>query len=188
MFIDDHASLLYECGLNPNLIDFYPQEENVRDGLSRRDLAFCYLISRGVDKQQAYKTAYSYSSSQQATREATQRRLKQPEVRDEMRRLIDAKIQPSPTHDAMWLQRTVIKEMLAIVQDKSSGPQNRVKAGEVVLRHIGMTINELIKAHIVKPEESNVIEDLERVLKENTGYGNTRAQLTNGQDQDPLTL
>lgn len=189
--INDHSSLLYECGLNPALLDFYPAEENSRDGLSRRDIAFCYLLSRGVPREEAFKVAYSAKQvAPAALREHASRRLKNEFIVVELQRLINTAPQPAPLEDPMWLQRTVIKDMLNIIQEPKNGPMARTRAGEILLRHIGMTVAEIVKLNTAKSEQAavGVIEDIERILAENTGGPVTRQNLMNGKADDSLGL
>lgn len=158
-------SLLTDIGINPNLIEFYPPDETHRDGLSRRDVAFCHLVAKGIERDEAFRVAYSSGlGSITSLREAAYRKLKNGLIQEEMRRHINDVVPPMPVEDAEWLQHTVMVELVAMLQNQEINPANRIKAGETILRHIGMVMIELAKA---RPGETprTPLEEIEKILR-----------------------
>src|SRR5215467_11571232 len=120
------ASLLSDLGLNP--LDPVRQEE-VRDGLSRRDIAFCYLLAHGIERGDAFQVSYSSTiGTSTGLREAAYQKCKNVLIQNELRRLLDHREQAKAVNDATWLQETVMSEMLNIVQNCEIAPSNRIRA------------------------------------------------------------
>ncbi len=162
---NDWESTLAECGLNPYLLEYYPEAENIRDGLSRRDIAFCHMVSRGIDKAEAFRIAYSVKNRNLTElRNLAQGRMKLATISGEMKRMIDGTDIPSPVHDARWLQRTVMQEMLSIVQDKKEETPFRIKAADTLLRHIGITVAEVAKVQKVTSHQP--LAEIERIIQQ----------------------
>lgn len=161
------ASLLTDLGLNPHLIDFYPQQEEIRDGLSRRDIAFCYLLSKGIERGDAFQVAYTSTiGTASGLREAAYQRCKKAVIQNELRRLVEEKEQPKPVTDVNWLQQTVMEEMVNMMRNYEIAPANRIKAGEILLRHISVVMIELAR---IAPEANKTtpLEEIEKLLRMN---------------------